>query len=149
MTYVFPPPKIAFPSPAGGVQIVQWQVNSLYPRKKTVQSYCVYPSITLPPLPHSLPLLPSLIDSLHLFNPLSIPFSISHTLHPSVTLPNFFSSLSTPTLIYSISPILDLSIPQSFLPFLYPSFPYLSCFPSFAISLHPSIHITCTTPPSF
>ena len=144
MTYVFPPSKIAFPSPAGGVQIVQWQVNSLYPRKRQFnQTGSMPPSLFHPSLIPSSSIPPSLI----LCNPLSIPFSISHTLHRNIIIrPKFFHLPLHPTLIHSISPTLDPSSLNHFFPSSFHPSPHFPLLPPFAMSLHPSIYDTCTTP---
>ena len=138
MTYVFPPSKIAFPSPAGGVQIVQWQVNSLYPRKSQFnQTRSIPPSLFHPfliPSPSFPPLL-TLFISLILFPSLSpylTPFILTY---PS----QIFHLPLHLTLIHSISPILDPSIPQSFLPFLFLSFPHFPL-PFTICYLSPSLH---------
>ena len=149
MTYVFPPSKIAFPSPAGGVQIVQWQVNSLDPRKRQFnQTMSIPPSLFHPSLIPSSSIPPSitLFISLILF-----PFFSSYLTPFILPYPFQFSSLSFPPHPYLINlshpwpfhPSVISSLPLSILPSFFPSFHHL-----LSLSIPPSmIHVP--PPPSF
>ena len=149
MTYVFPPPKIAFPSPAGGVQIVQWQVNSLDPRKRQFnQTGSIPPSLFYPSLIPS----PSFPPSLTLFISLILfPFVSSYLTPFILPYPSQFSSLPFPPHPYLLNlshpwpfhPSIISSLPLSILHLIFPSFHNLLC-----LSIPPSmIHVS--PPPSF
>ena len=149
MTYVFPPSKIAFPSPAGGVQIVQWQVNSLYPRRRQFnQTRSIPPSLFHPfliPSPSFPPLL-TLFISLILFPSLSpylTPFILtypSQIFSPPFAPHPYSLHLFHP---WPFHPSIISSLPLSILPSFSPSFHHL-----LSLSIPPSmIHVP--PPPSF
>ena len=149
MTYVFPPSKIAFPSPAGGVQIVQWQVNSLYPRRRQFnQTRSIPPSLFHPfliPSPSFPPLL-TLFISLILFPSLSTYLTPFILTYPSqIFSPPFAPHPYSLHLFHPwpFHPSIISSLPLSILPSFSPSFHHL-----LSLSIPPSmIHVA--PPPSF